>query len=59
MNACFVLACRIDTIHLFNNHGNSSDECLVDLETEIDVKNALKKTNQLVKNKYIESIKFV
>ncbi|CAF3777142.1 unnamed protein product [Rotaria socialis] len=50
----FLHPCRIDTIHLFNNRGSSSDECLVDLELEADVKDALKKSNQLMGNRYIE-----
>lgn len=48
------LACRIITIHLFSNNGNSSSECLVDLESETDVKDALKKTNSSMGNRYIE-----
>jgi hypothetical protein len=52
--ALFFTACRITTIHLFSNNGNSSGECLVDLESEIDVKDALKKTNQFIGSRYIE-----
>jgi len=48
------LACRINTIHLFNNDGHSSGECLVDLESENDVKEALRKTNQSMGKRYIE-----
>ncbi|CAF1038867.1 unnamed protein product [Rotaria sp. Silwood1] len=50
----FLYPCRIDTLHLFNNRVSSSGECLVDLESETDVKNALRKTNQFIGNRYIE-----
>lgn len=50
-----ILACRIVTIHLFNNNENISGECLVDLESENDVKDALKKTNTTIANRYVES----
>ncbi|CAF3561619.1 unnamed protein product [Rotaria sordida] len=50
----FLYPCRIDTIHLFNNRVGSSGECLVDLESETDVKDALRKTNQFIGNRYIE-----
>ncbi|CAF4047739.1 unnamed protein product [Rotaria sp. Silwood2] len=50
----FLYPCRIDTIHLFNNRVSSSGECLVDLESETDVKDALRKTKQFIGNRYIE-----
>ncbi|CAF4446163.1 unnamed protein product, partial [Rotaria magnacalcarata] len=40
----FLYPCRIDALHLFDNNGISSSDCFVDLESETDVKDALKKT---------------
>jgi hypothetical protein len=48
-------ACRIVTIHLFSNNETSSGECLVDLESENDVKDALRKNNSSIGNRYVES----
>ncbi|CAF0817598.1 unnamed protein product [Adineta steineri] len=50
----FLSPCRIITIHLSNENDNSSGECLVDLESENDVKDALKKSNEYMGSRYIE-----
>jgi len=57
VNLFVYLACHIVTIHLFNNNnnGHSSDQCLVDLESESDVRNALKKNQSTLANRSIES----
>ena len=51
----FVSACRIVNVHLFNESGNSSNECFVDLESENDVKDAMKKRNLSMGNRHVES----
>jgi hypothetical protein len=48
------LACRVIAVHLFDNDGTSSDECFVDLSSEMDVKDALKKSGSLLDKKCIE-----
>ncbi|CAF3349584.1 unnamed protein product [Rotaria sp. Silwood1] len=50
----FLYPCRIVAIHLFDNNGTSSSDCFVDLESEIDVKDALKKSGQYLDKRYIE-----
>ncbi|UJR23540.1 hypothetical protein I4U23_026529 [Adineta vaga] len=50
----FLHPCRIVNIYLFNNKDKSSGECLVDLQSETDVRNALEKTNQYLESRYIE-----
>jgi hypothetical protein len=47
-------ACRVVTVHLFDDNNSSSGECLVDLESESDVKDALQKTRQCMGKRYIE-----
>ncbi len=58
LNNFIFQACRIVNIHLFNNNNNNNDnalnECFVDLESENDVKDALKKTNLTMGNRYVE-----
>lgn len=49
-----LLACRVVNVHLFDNSGASSSECFVDLDSEIDLKDALKKSGSYSDNKTIE-----
>ncbi len=51
---CILLACRVIAVHLFDNSGTSTNECFVDLGSEIDVKDALKKSGSHLDKKYIE-----
>lgn len=41
-------------VHLFDNNGTLSSECFVDLESDVDVKDALKKSGSHLDNKNIE-----
>ncbi|CAF2747899.1 unnamed protein product [Rotaria sp. Silwood2] len=50
----FLYPCRIVAIHLFENNGTSSSDCFVDLESEVDVKDALKKSSQYLDKRCIE-----
>ena len=58
-NIHFVLACHVTVVHLFDiNHNNiSSHECLVELEFESDVKDALKRSSECIDRKEIEGMK--
>lgn len=47
------IACRIAAIHLFSNNDNSLGECLVEVESETDVRDALKKSNQYLGSRHI------
>lgn len=49
------LACQVVTVHLFDNNGSSASDCFVELEAEVDLKDALKKSGQTLDKKYIES----
>jgi hypothetical protein len=49
-----LLACRVIAVHLFDNSSTSSNECFVDLGSEIDVKDALKKSGSHLDKKSIE-----
>ena len=48
------LACAIVTVHLFDTTENTSAECLVDLESEVDVTDALKNSGRYLDDKPIE-----
>ena len=48
------IACRVVAVHIFDDSGSSSDECFVDLDSEIDVKDALKKSGSYLDKKLIE-----
>ncbi len=41
-------------VHLFDNSSTSPNECFADLDSEIDVKDALKKSGSYVDKKHIE-----
>ena len=47
-------ACRHVAIHLFSNSGSSSGECLVDLQSDADVRDALNKDREFMGKRYIE-----
>ena len=49
-----LIACRVVNVHLFDDGGTSSSECFVDLESEVDVKDTLKKSGSQLDNKNIE-----
>lgn len=51
----FFVACRVVAVHFFDNSAASIAECFVDLDSEIDVKDALKKSGSHLDNKHIES----
>lgn len=53
LSAFVLLACHSLTI-LFVDNGNSSAECFVDLESEADLRNVLKKSNSTIGNRPIE-----
>ncbi|CAF0759922.1 unnamed protein product [Adineta steineri] len=50
----FLQPCHITTIHLFEDNDNPSNECFVELESEVDVTDALKKSGVYLDKKYVE-----
>ncbi|CAF0891088.1 unnamed protein product [Adineta ricciae] len=50
----FLYPCRIVSIYLFDNKDKSSSECMIDLESEADVRKALEKSDQYMGNRCIE-----
>lgn len=48
------LACAIVTIHLFENNGEIHNECVVELETDVDVEDAKDKSGQYLGDKTID-----
>lgn len=48
------LACRINNVHLFDNDGTLANECFVALDSDIDVKDALKKSGSYLDKKSVE-----
>lgn len=48
------IACRVVAVHFFDNSSTSTPECFVDLDSEADVKDALKKSGSHLDNKHIE-----
>ena len=49
-----LLACAVVTVHLFDSSENTSGDCLVNLESEADVTDALKNSGRYLDNKTIE-----
>lgn len=50
----FFIACHAVTVHLFDNNGTSSSECFVELDSETDINDALKKSGSYLDKKIIE-----
>lgn len=48
------LACGIIDIHYFENTINSTTECIVDLDSEMDVEEVLKKNGHYLNNQIVE-----
>jgi len=50
----FLHPCAIVTIHLFENNGEIHNECVVELETDVDVEDAKDKSGQYLGDKTID-----